>query len=186
MKRTWIYRAMVGGAAVGASAAGFAIVSAVQSTPQQKTVGEVSATTVLKSEPTLILSATTGKEAPVFSGDVSILQEGRATVDGADSTTIALHDEGTQTCIDTKSPVYVSSTCYDPATLESGLAYSAVLASGRIYLVGVVPDDAAIVEINGLPIVVKNNIWQSSVVAEAGQLSLQVSSADGKRIAHLG
>ena len=68
----------------------------------------------------------------------------------------------------------------------TGLAYAAFQdGNGPIELIGIIPDDVATVDIAGVVIPVRTNVWHFTAAAGA-DLAFSVRSNDGTRSASLG
>jgi hypothetical protein len=71
--------------------------------------------------------------------------------------------------------------------IATGISYMALGdRDGNVYVLGVVPDDATQVSINGTTVEVKSNLWFYAGKASDPSLAFTVSSADGSKKATLG
>ncbi len=132
-------------------------------------------------EDSALLPATPSDLPQIFSDQISAvsLLESDQYSDDSVSVTLSKDVDPQVTCFRISLADASSEGCLDRILLTTGLAYGAFeRGDGPIEVVGIVPDDAATVQIAGKSVAVHNNVWHYT--GQSGDdLSFTVSSVDG-------
>ncbi len=145
-------------------------------------------TMIIKSDSApLGLRVTPSDAKPIFGTDVPAGSPGSAPFsDATVSVQLSAGETSLTTCFEITFAAFSSAGCVDTTLLSTGLAYAAFQdRTGPIELVGIVPDDVATVEIAGVIIPVRTNVWHFTAPAGA-DLNFTVRSADQTLSAALG
>ena len=145
-------------------------------------------TMIIESDsPPLGLRVTPSDAQPIFGADVGAGSFGSAAyTDDTASVQLSAGETSRTTCFEITFSAFSSTGCLDTTLLSTGLAYAAFQdGTGPIELVGIVPDDVATVDIAGVIIPVRTNVWHFTAPAGT-DLNFTVRSADQTRSASLG
>lgn len=125
------------------------------------------------------VSAASTQDSPLAyrDGAVAVALDA-ATGDDVDAT---VDQQGV--CFEIELSGATATGCVGRGLLASGLAYGAFQdGDGPIELVGIVPDEVTVVEIDGKVITPTNNVWHYTATS-SGPLTITVRSADGRAAA---
>lgn len=121
-----------------------------------------------------------------FGATVSAAGSAVAYSDGTVNVSLSAGEGASSTCFEIAFATFSSSGCLAANLLSTGLAYGAFQdGDGPIELVGIVPDDVATLEVAGVVITVRNNVWHFTALTGT-DLNFTVSSLDASRSASVG
>lgn len=182
-----IRRAIFTGAGcIGAAVGCFALTSALGPGSD----GGQSKQEVIVARPDLTtnIPASSGKEPPIFTGGIAALDKHDRLESSIGDARISLYrSTDGQVCADVVLPTVQGGSCFGNETVATGIAYTALGdRDGHVYMVGVVPDDAARVVINGEKVNIQQNVWFYAGRTTDPSLAFTVESEDGTRSVTLG